>query len=134
MVNEAVKKLVCYGLENHLIGEEDVIFTTNQLLETLQIEEYDEPEECYENVELEPVLKELLDYAYEAGVLEENGVVYRDLFDTKLMAKLMPRPSQVIGEFWRIYKEQGAKAATDYYYKLSQDSDYIRRYRCKMEV
>lgn len=134
MVNEAVKKLVCYGLENHLIGEEDVIFTTNQLLEALQVEEYEEPEETYEHVELEPVLKELLDYVYEAGVLEENGVVYRDLFDTKLMAKLMPRPSQVIGDFWQIYKEQGAKAATDYYYKLSQDSDYIRRYRIAKDV
>ncbi len=134
MVNEAVKKLVCYGLENHLMEEEDVVFTTNQLLEALQIEEYDEPHENYEHVELEPVLKELLDYAYEHGVLEENGVVYRDLFDTKLMAKLMPRPSQVIKKFWEIYKEKGAKAATDYYYKLSQDSDYIRRYRISKDV
>ncbi len=134
MISKAVKKLVCYGLENHLIDEADVIFTTNQLLEALKIEEYEEPEETYENVELEPVLKELLDYAYETGVLEENGVVYRDLFDTKLMAELMPRPSQVIAEFWQIYKEKGAKAATDYYYKLSQDSDYIRRYRIKKDV
>ncbi len=86
MVNEAIKKLVCYGLERGLIGEEDVIFTTNQLLETLQIEEYEEPKDTYKDVELEPVLKELLDYAYESGVLEENGVVYRDLLDTKLMA------------------------------------------------
>lgn len=134
MINEAIKKLVCYGLENSLIAQEDVIFTTNQLLETLQIEEYGEPEGTYENVELEPVLKELLDYAYENGVLEENGVVYRDLFDTKLMAKLMPRPSEVIAEFWQIYKDEGAKAATDYYYKLSQDSDYIRRYRIAKDV
>ncbi len=134
MVNEAVKKLVCYGLENHLLEEEDVVFTTNQLLEALQIEEYDEPQESYQHVELEPVLKELLDYAYEHGVLEENGVVYRDLFDTKLMAKLMPRPSEVIKKFWEVYKENGAKAATDYYYKLSQDSDYIRRYRISKDV
>lgn len=134
MVNEAVKKLVCYGLENHLLEEEDVVFTTNQLLEALQIEEYDEPQESYQHVELEPVLKELLDYAYEHGVLEEDGVVYRDLFDTKLMAKLMPRPSEVIKKFWEVYKENGAKAATDYYYKLSQDSDYIRRYRISKDV
>ena len=94
MINEAVKKLICYGLERGLIGEEDVIFTTNQLLEALEMEEYEEPQEIYHNVELEPVLKELLDYAYDHGVLKENGVVYRDLFDTKLMAKLMPRPSE----------------------------------------
>ncbi len=134
MVNEAVKKLVCYGLENHLIQKEDVVFTTNQLLEVLQIEEYEEPGQVYDHVDLEPVLEELLDYAYENGVLEENGVVYRDLFDTKLMAKLMPRPSEVIAEFWKIYESQGDKAATDYYYKLSQDSDYIRRYRIAKDV
>lgn len=134
MVNEAIKKLVCYGLENNLISGEDVIFSTNQLLEVLKIDEYEEPEEEYHNVELEPVLKELLDYAYENGVLEENGVVYRDLFDTKLMAQLMPRPSEVIAKFWDIYNTKGAKAATDWYYKLSQDSDYIRRYRIAKDV
>ena len=64
MINEAIKKLVCYGLEHGLVGEEDIIFTTNQLLETLQIDEYEEPEETYRNVDLESVLKELLDYAY----------------------------------------------------------------------
>ncbi len=103
MVNEAIKKLVCYGVERELISKDDVIFTTNQLLEVLQIEEYEEPQETYQNVELEPVLRELLDYAYEHRVLEENGVVYRDLFDTKLMSKLMPRPSEVIVKFWAIY-------------------------------
>ena len=134
MVYEAIKKLVCYGLENHLISEEDRIFTTNRLLEVLKLEEYEEPQEEYKNIELEPVLKELLDYAYETGVLEENGVVYRDLFDTKLMAQLMPRPSEVIEKFWDIYHNKGAKAATDWYYKLSQDSDYIRRYRIARDV
>ncbi|WP_075720980.1 UDP-glucose--hexose-1-phosphate uridylyltransferase [Roseburia sp. 499] len=134
MVNEAIKKLVCYGLENNLISEEDVIFTTNRLLEVLKIEEYEEPETEYHNVELEPVLKELLDYAYETGVLVENGVVYRDLLDTKLMAQLMPRPSEVIAKFWNVYESEGPKAATDLYYKLSQDSDYIRRYRIAKDV
>ena len=134
MINEAIKKLVCYGLEHGLVGEEDVIFTTNRLLETLQIDEYEEPEETYKDVDLEAVLKELLDYAYEHGVLEENGVVYRDLFDTKLMAQLMPRPSDVIGRFWDIYHRDGPKAATDFYYQLSQDSDYIRRYRIAKDV
>lgn len=134
MVNEAIKKLVCYGLENNLISEEDVIFTTNRLLEVLKIEEYEEPEKEYHNVELEPVLKELLDYAYETGVLEENGVVYRDLLDTKLMAQLMLRPSEVIAKFWNVYESEGPKAATDLYYKLSQDSDYIRRYRIAKDV
>ena len=134
MVNEAIKKLVCYGLERGLIGEDDVVFTTNRLLETLQIDEYEEPEDTYTQVELEPVLKELLDYAYGHGVLEENGVVYRDLFDTRLMAQLMPRPSEIIGRLWDIDHKDGPKAATDFYYQISQDSDYIRRYRIAKDV
>ena len=133
MVNESIKKLVCYGLENHLIEEDDVIYTTNALLEALEIEEYEEPEENYKNVELEPVLKELLDYAYEHGVLKENGVVYRDLFDTMLMSKLLPRPSEIRKKFRDLY-EESPKEATDFYYKFSQDTDYIRRYRIKKDV
>lgn len=134
MVNLAIKKLVCYGLENGLLLKEDVIFTTNRLLEILGIEEYQEPQEDCQKIELEPVLRELLDDARNRGVLTEDSVVYRDLFDTKLMAALMPRPSQVIEQFWSIYQAQGEKAATDFYYKLSQDSDYIRRYRIEKDV
>ena len=44
----------------------------------------------------------------------------------------MPRPSEVIKKFREIYENESPEAATDYYYKLSRDSDYIRRYRiCK---
>ena len=81
-------------------------------------------------MELEPVLKELLDYAVEKGLIEDS-VVYRDLFDTRLMNCLVPRPSQVIKTFKEKYAAS-PEEATNYYYKLSRDSDYIRRYRvCK---
>ena len=113
MINEAIKKLVCYGLETGLIEQADVIYTTNALLETLGIEEYEEPQETYENVELEPVLAELLDYAYDQGLIEENSVVYRDLFDTKLMAKMVARPSTIIEKFNSLY-EKSPKEATDF--------------------
>ena len=129
MVYEAIKKLVQYGLNTGLLTETDRIYTTNQLLDVLKLDEYEEPQEEYAEVNLEETLKELLDYAHEAGVLEENGVVYRDLFDTRLMNCLMPRPGEIVEKFWELYREQSPQAATDYYYKLSQDSDYIRRYR-----
>lgn len=127
MVYEAIKKLVTYGIETGLISEEERIYSTNLILDVLKLDDYEEPQEGYKNVELQPVLKELLDFAVEKGLIEDS-VVYRDLFDTRLMNCLMPRPSQVI----KIFKEKYAvspKEATDYYYKLSQDSDYIRRYR-----
>lgn len=131
MVYQAVGKLVRYGLDTGLITEDDKIYATNQILDVLKLDEYEETEEDGGPVELEGVLKELLDYACESGILTENSITYRDLFDTRLMNCLMPRPSQVIGEFRKHY-ETSPMEATEYFYKLSQDSDYIRRYRvCK---
>ena len=127
MVYDAIKKLVTYGIETGLIAEEEKIYSTNLILDVLKLDDYEEPQENYEGVELQPVLKELLDYAVTKGLIEDS-IVYRDLFDTRLMNCLMPRPSQVIKTFNEKYAVS-PKEATDYYYKLSQDSDYIRRYR-----
>ena len=134
MVYEAIKKLVQYGLDTGLIQERDRVYATNQILDVLGMDSYEEPEIAEGEICLEEVLKELLDHAHETGVLAEDSVTYRDLFDTKLMNCLMPRPSEVADRFWDIYRNQSPKAATDYYYKLSQDSDYIRRYRIKKDV
>ena len=131
--DENVKRLVQYGIESGLVPEEERIYTTNQLLELFEEEEYTEPEMEFKDVDLEEVLEELLDYAVEKGVLKENSVVYRDLYDTKIMNCLVPRPAQVIGTFKELYKESPVKA-TDYYYKLSQDTNYIRRYRIKKDI
>ena len=83
------------------------------------------------NIVLEDVLSELLDEAVKRGLIEDS-VTYRDLFDTRLMNCLMPRPSQIQERFWKEY-EKSPQDATAYYYKLSQDSDYIRRYRIKKD-
>ena len=83
---------------------------------------------------LETVLGELCDAAYEKGITTENSVVFRDLFDTKIMSMLMPRPSEVISNFENLYANTSPEAATDYFYKLSCDSNYIRRYRIKKDL
>ena len=124
----AIKKLVQYGLDKGLITEVDRIYAVNQLLDVLGLDEYEEPETIEGPVVLEEVLGELLDYACEHGLVPENTITYRDLFDTRLMNCLMPRPGEVVHVFWKKYQES-AKKATDYFYKLSQDSDFIRRYR-----
>ena len=130
MIFESIKKLVCYGLETGLIAPADKVWATNRILEALGLEEYEEPTADYKNIDLEATLAELLDYACEKGLCE-NSVVYRDLFDTKLMGLLTPRPSEVERTFAE-KKAVSAEDATDYFYKLSQDTDYIRRYRiCK---
>lgn len=132
MLNESIKKLVQYGLETGLIPECEKNYTTNLLLDVFQEDEYVEPQEEYTHVDLEEVLKELLDEAVSRGLLEDS-IVYRDLFDTKIMNCLMPRPAQVQKEFWEKYQSSPIEA-TDYFYKLSQDSDYIRRYRVKKDM
>lgn len=136
MVYEAIKALVQYGIQTGLMKERDRIYAVNMILDVLKMDEYEEPENTVagEQINLEETLKELLDYAHETGVLPEDSVVYRDLFDTKLMNCLMPRPSEVADKFWELYNTRSPEAATDYYYKLSQDSDYIRRYRIKKDV
>ena len=77
-------------------------------------------------------MKDLLDWAVENGRIED-GTTSRDLFDTELMGRLTPRPSQVIRAFRTRY-EESPEAATDWYYQFSQDTDYILRYRIAKDV
>lgn len=135
MINTYIKQLVNYGLANNLISEDDVVYTTNMLLMTLKLDDYEEPGEvsAIDTPEkLEETLKGILDYAFEHGLIEEDSVVLRDLFDTKIMNLLVERPSRIISEFRRQY-EISPKAATDYFYNLSKASDYIRTYRVKRD-
>lgn len=131
MFFQNIKKLVQYGIDTGLTPECERIYTTNLLLDVFQEDNYEDTDIAGQAIELEVVLKELLDEAVARGIIEDS-IVYRDLFDTKLMNCLMPRPAQVQAEFAKRY-EESPKEATDYYYKLSQDSDYIRRYRVKKD-
>lgn len=126
-ITENIKSLVEYGISTGLIEKEDKIYTTNQLLMLFGLDEIEEDVTAKE-ASLEQILKEMLDYAYEKGLMPENDVTHRDLFDTKIMGILTPRPSQVIRTFREHYAESPEKA-TDYFYHLSKSSDYIRTYR-----
>lgn len=133
MINESIAKLVKYGENAGLVSGLDKIYATNRILEVMQISDYEEPEQIPENPDLEETLNELLDDAAKRGLLEHNSVVYRDLFDTKLMDCLMPRPGEVVKKFEELYAKS-PQEATDYFYKLSQDSNYIRRYRIAKDI
>ncbi len=139
-----ILKLTDYGLATGLIDPLDTTYTINRLLELFELDEMDEGllEEFktrrpmtrpQAEESLEQLLGELCDYAYAKSIMTENSVVYRDLFDTKIMSVLMPRPSEVIGKFRKLY-EQSPQEATDYFYRLSCDSNYIRRYRIKRDL
>lgn len=132
MIYDSIKKLISYALETGLIEPLDKVYCTNRLLEALGLDDYCEPEQDFTDVDLEETLGELLDYACENGLCE-NSVVYRDLFDTKLMGLLTPRPSEINSRFAADYA-QSPQTATDNFYKFSQDTDYIRRYRIARDM
>ena len=132
MLYENIKKLVEYGIKTGLTTECERVYTTNLLLDLFGENNYEDVETDMENLDLEEILAGLLEEAKERGLVEDS-VVFRDLFDTKLMNCLLPRPAQVQQEFWKEY-EKSPEAATEFFYKFSQDSDYIRRYRVKKDM
>lgn len=132
MLYENIKKLVEYGIKTGLTPECERVYTTNLLLDLFGENNYEDVETDMENLDLEEILAGLLEEAKERGLVEDS-VVFRDLFDTKLMNCLLPRPAQVQQEFWKEY-EKSPEAATEFFYKFSQDSDYIRRYRVKKDM
>ena len=145
MIQEKILELVEYGLVTGLVEPEDKVYTINRLLELFRLDEMEDAVLAeYAKREpltkeraiagLEALLKDMLDYAAENGLMQDDTITYRDLFDTKIMGMLMPRPSEVRAKFAELFKTEGAKAATDYYYQLSCNSDYIRRYRIKKDL
>lgn len=126
MVDSYIKALVGFAVSHLLIEESDTVYCTNSILQLLKKDSFDSA--CPEaKGELNELLDALCDYAAKNGIIEDS-VTYRDLFDTAVMGVLTPRPSQVIDKFNSLYAESPEKA-TDYYYKFSGDTNYIRRDR-----
>lgn len=121
-----IKRLIQYGLKHELFTKDDEIFIRNGLLDVLNIDEYEDFEIEDENLNTPTeILGNILDYAFNNGILESNSPIYRDLLDTKIMGVLMPRPSEVIREFYNRYKES-KESATSYLYNISKACDYVR--------
>ena len=141
----AIRNLTAYALTTELIAEEDVVYTINALLNVLKIDscgvtkkdvlhQVDFMDEAWiaDGSILDDCLSIMLLHAAEKGLLEHDSVVYRDLFDTKIMGVLTPFPREVIAKFNALYKES-PEAATNWFYRFSQNTDYIRRYRIKRD-
>ena len=133
MVDEAISKLAEYALRTGLIQPCERTWAINTILDVLKRDSWNDPGREVGDIDLAAVLGELTDDAYGRGVLTENSVVYRDLFDSELMGRLTPRPAQVIEKFQALYRES-PRAATDWYYQFSQDTNYIRRDRIARDV
>ncbi len=124
MLNKIIGELTRYSINTNIIEKADEAWATASLMQVFCTDTY-ERVELGEERSLAEILSDALDYAYKAGLIESDGVVIRDLFDTKIMGAIMPRPSEVISKFRSLYSRDPA-LATDYFYKLSVDSNYIR--------
>ncbi|MBQ4626401.1 MAG: UDP-glucose--hexose-1-phosphate uridylyltransferase [Clostridia bacterium] len=131
MTDSYIKALMDYAVTHKLIEEADRVYCTNCVLALLKKNSFDESVEAAQG-KINEVLDALCDYAAENGIIEDS-ITYRDLFDTAIMGALTPRPSQVIGKFNSLYAESPEKA-TDYYYTLSGDTNYIRRDRIAKDL
>lgn len=128
----AVNKLIDYAVETGLIKPEDRIWAENTLLEALRATAPPSIEVA-ENASLPQILDALTDDACRRGVLADDSPAFRDLFDTGIMGRLTPRPSQVIDCFRRLYAES-PQSATDWFYRFNQDTNYIRRDRIARDL
>ena len=135
MVDIAIAKLIDYALQWGLIEECEYTWALNSILDVLKLDTYSKPECTWapETLELAPILNELLDDAYMRGILAENSVVYRDLLDTEIMGRLTPRPYMVQENFRNLWAEDPRKATT-WFYRFSQDTNYIRRDRIAKDM
>ena len=125
-----IGELAEYGVKTGLIPESERNYAINLLLDIFHEDAYETNETKGE--ELEDILKGLLDIAVDKGLIEDS-IVNRDLFDTRLMNAITPRPGEVIRKYQELFA-RSPKDATDWFYKFCGDSDYIRRYRAKKDV
>ena len=132
MIYNDVKKLIDYALKNRLITDYDIYVVRNELMQALNLTDWEYSEESCRNESIDEILEPLIKYACEKNIIADTANS-RDLFDTKIMSMLLPRPSEVICKFRELYAKS-PKEATDYYYKFSGDTDYIRRYRIKRDM
>lgn len=131
-IHTSISALLNYAEEHNLIEKSDRRFCANSLMDILALDDFCD-DTTAQTAELCVILGELCDFAFEKGLIESNSVVYRDLFDTKIMGVLTPRPSEFINKFNTLYNDS-KEAATDYFYNLSIDSNYIRSDRIKKDV
>ena len=129
-MDRLISELVSYGITNELIAEDDKVYVINRLLELFDKKDFVWSDEKVRSIHM--ILEDMMKYAMEKGIMEDDTITSKDLFDTKIMGLITPMPSQVREKFKGLYTES-PKLATDYYYKLSQDTNYIRRDRIEKD-
>lgn len=129
-MDKLISELVSYGMVNGLIAEEDKVYVINRLLELFEKKDFTWSEETVRPIH--QILEDMMCCALELGIMEDDTITTKDLFDTKIMGLITPMPSQVRARFNELYAQE-PNLATQFYYKFSQDTNYIRRDRIEKD-
>ena len=132
MIYDVLQELINYGIKNNLIEKEDEIVVRNQLIDTIGLESWENPEKISETRSIQKILDDIIEYSCKNGIIPETNAS-KDLFDTKIMGIFTPLPSSVRKKFYSEY-ENGPKNATEWYYKFSKDVNYVRSERIEKDI
>lgn len=133
-MNTYIDKLVSYAIQKNLIEVEDTAYCINRILALLQCDEYSPTGEIFtENDTISEILDSLLKYASSKNLVDYDSIVSKDIFDTEIMGIFTDRPSNITKKFYSLY-EQSPELATQYFYKLSNDNNYIRKDRIDKNI
>ena len=133
-MNTYIDKLVSYAIKKNLIEMEDATYCTNRILALLQCDDYSPTGETFtENDTIAEILDSLLKYASSKNLVDYESIVSKDIFDTEIMGIFTDRPSNITKKFYSLY-EQSPELATQYFYKLSNDNNYIRKDRIDKNI
>ncbi len=132
MIYANIQQLIDYSVQNHLIEPVDALVIRNQLMNALHVYDWQDEPANSTAASVDELLQPLIDYACENGVIEDT-TANRDLFDTLLMGIVTPLPREVIRDFHADY-EKSPEAATDWYYAVSQKTNYVRAGRIAKDM
>ncbi len=132
MIYDVLQELINYGIKNNLIEKEDEIVVRNQLIDTIGLESWENPEKISETRSIQKILDDIIEYSCKNGIIPETNAS-KDLFDTKIMGIFTPLPSSVRKKFYSEYKNS-PKNATEWYYKFSKDVNYVRSERIEKDI
>lgn len=134
-ITRHIVRLVEFALRRGLIAPLDKEAAVNALLDLFRLNEPHPAADAALDEPIpdspDPLLEPLLDAAAALGLIPDDTVTYRDLFDARIMGLLMPRPSETVSLFNALAKDKGIAAATDWFYRLNIDSNYIRMDRIR---
>ena len=119
----AVQQLLNQAKKSHLLNSADEIYARNRILSLLHLDSYVN-QIIDKELSIPKLLDIIADYAIGAGLIEDS-LAEKDILKAKLMDILIPKPSEINHTFYKKYKGS-PEQATDYFYELSRNSNYIQ--------